>query len=377
MVLTAATFAYFCAVGITLPVLPRYVKDGLGQSKTVVGFVAGVYSASAIMCRPLIGWFASRYGRRTMILVGAIVGAVALAAHPLGRSLVGLYVARFVAGVAEAMVFVGVATEVSEMAPPSRRAEATSYNSVGVFFALGIGPLIGDRFASEGKLALPFALSGVIGVVAFAIAMALPRDEPPPTRARRARPPIFHRGGLWTGAVLGLAMVGYFGWTTYLPLRADEVPGASAGSMYLVYSVMVLIFRLFGARIPERIGLGRCTAVAVSTMGVALLTMAAVGGLVGLWAGVVLVAVAISLMYPALLALTVNRYDDEHDRAAVVSTFTMFFEVGGLLGGVVLGPVADATSYRGAFAVGGGIALVAAVVLWFGVLAPRRALSRA
>ena len=40
LTVTAATLAYFIAVGINLPTLPRYITDELGGSSLVVGDVA-------------------------------------------------------------------------------------------------------------------------------------------------------------------------------------------------------------------------------------------------------------------------------------------------------------------------------------------------
>ena len=44
----------------------------------------------------------------------------------------------------------------------------------------------------------------------------------------------------------------------------------------------------------------------------------------------------VAFNYPSLMALTVNRASDR-DRAMAVSSFTMFFEVGSAVGGLLLG----------------------------------------
>ena len=66
-------------------------------------------------------------------------------------------------------------------------------------------------------------------------------------------------------------------------------------------------------------------------------------------------------MYPDLMAMTVNGVS-EHERARVISTFTMFFEVGTAAGGLLFGFLAELTSKRGGFLAG---ACSAAVGLWF------------
>src|SRR5919112_914537 len=55
-----------------------------------------------------------------------------------------LVLLRVLTGVGEAAVFVGAATAVQDLAPPSRRGEAASYFSVAVYGGLALGPALGE-----------------------------------------------------------------------------------------------------------------------------------------------------------------------------------------------------------------------------------------
>ena len=375
VLVTISTFAYFVGVGVLLPVLPRLVKTGLGGSNWHVGLMTAAYSASAIACRPFLAWFTRRFGRRLLMLGGSAFGAIGMAAAVPVHAVLPLVVLRVLAGVAEAMFFVGAATIVTELAPAARRAEATSYNSVGVFSGLGLGPVVGDWLARDAHYGRAFALAGLCAVVSFGFALLVPADRPA-LGAPVGRSALFHRRGLGTGSALALAIAGYAGWSAFLALRADEIGQVNVGSVFLLYSVLTLLFRLFGARVPERVGLGRCASASFVMFTVALLSAALADGAAGLWISAVLISIAVALMYPALLALTIDDVHDAHERAEVLTTFTMFFEVGGALGGVVLGQVAQWTSYQGAFGAGALLSALALPVVWFTVLAPRRAQLR-
>jgi MFS family permease len=378
VVVSAATFAYFVAIGVLLPTLPRFVKDGLGGSSVGVGASVTAYGIAAVACRPGLSWWARRFGPRSMMSAGALAATLLLLLHPFVRSLLPLVGLRMGMGVAEAMLFVGAATIVNDLAPASRRAEAASYFSVAVFAGLGFGPVVGEALASQAHYTRAFLVAAVCTLVAFAVSRlvqespAIDAGAPTSPSPGQARHRLVHPAGLVTGVVLAMAMIGYTGWMTFLPLRADEV-GAAAGGLFLFYSCSVLVLRLAGARIPERVGLGRCAAVALVFIGVGLLLSAVVPGAAGLWAGVFVLSVGISLLYPSLMAISVNSVSDAGERAAVVATFTMFFEVGGALGGVLLGGVAAGAGYQGAFLAGGLIALAGLVPLWRYVILPRRA----
>ena len=118
--------------------------------------------------------------------------------------------------------------------------------------------------------------------------------------------------------------------------------------------------RLFGARLPERIGLGNALTSALTGLTAGLLVLAAVGQPRGVYLGTIVISLGMALLYPSLMAFTVDSVREE-DRARVLASFTMFFEVGTVGGGLLLGPVAQFAGDRGAF-VGG--AVIAVMGLW-------------
>ncbi len=378
VVVSAATFFFFLAVGIVLPTLPRFVHDGLGGNDVDVGIAIAAYSIGAILVRPLLTWTAGRFGLRHTMVAGAALGVVGYGLHVLVGSLVPLVAVRVLIGIAEAFQFVGAATIINNLSPPERRAEAASYFSVSVFLALGMGPVLGEALGRNGQFTTAFLCASLAAAASGFIAWWAPRDHPgvPGVSAEPADVisgwhRILHPAALATGAVLAFAMAGYTAWTAFLPLRADELSMNGAGGLFAIYSVLVLVLRLGGARVPERVGLGRSAAAALVGIGGGLVIMAVWGAPLGLLVGTIVLAFGISLLYPSLMALTVNGAP-EGQRAAVVSTFTVFFEVGGAIGGVALGGVAAATSYQGSFLVGGVLALAGLPLLWFVVVQPRR-----
>jgi predicted MFS family arabinose efflux permease len=69
-----------------------------------------------------------------------------------------------------------------------------------------------------------------------------------------------------------------------------------------------------------------------------------------------------SLMYPALLLLSLDGVNDA-ERASVVGTFSSFFDASQGLGALICGTVVAVSGNRGAFATGAVCALAGLVVL--------------
>lgn len=109
--------------------------------------------------------------------------------------------------------------------------------------------------------------------------------------------------------------------------------------------------------------------IALTTVSLSLVLLAAVTEVWALWASAAVIGVGMAFLYPSLMALTVNRVD-AHDRPAAVSSFTMFFEIGSVTGGLLLGLVAELVGRRAWF-LGGVVLCVAGLVLLRTRVAPR------
>jgi MFS family permease len=380
VVVTVATFLFFLYVGVQIPLIPRLIEDGLGGSELDIGLNLAAFSIAAILIRPVLGQWGDRYGRRWLMIAGSIVAAVAVVAMTLVEDRWALLPLRGIAGIGEAGLFVGAATMISDLAPPHRRAEAASYFSVAVFGGIGVGPIIGEALIGNDHFDRGLLATAGFGFAAAAVSAAVPRNvmitpDDPAGPAADDRRHLFHRAALRPGAVLALAMAGFATFNAFMPDHTRAVGLDGSKWVFATYSVVCLVVRIAGARLPERIGLNRAVGAALVFLSLGLATVAAIGEPVGVYGGTVLVGLGMAFLYPALMATAVNSVS-ESGRARVISTFTMFFEVGTAAGGIVFGTVAEITSKRGGFLAGAGAAALALWVLWRVLIPSLRTTSR-
>lgn len=356
-VVTAATFAYFIAIGAMLPTLPRYVEDELGGGGVAVGVVVGAFAISAAAVRPWAGRLGDRYGRRILLSGGSLLVAVAVAAYSMVDTLVPLVALRLVTGLGEAAVFVGAATAIQDLAPDDRRGEAASYFSVALYGGLAIGPAIGEWLAdAHGYHSVWFVAAGA-ALVAALLGLGTPGRAGP----RQRRPTtILHRAAIGPGLVLLLGLVPFTGFSAFLSLYGAEVGIADVGPVFGLYAGTVLVIRIVGARLPDRLGWRRASSLAIVAVGTAALLLAAWGSVVAVWLSAIAMAIGMSLLFPALFSAAMAGVPED-ERSHAVGTFSLFFDLSQGLGGPMLGLVVALSSYRGAFAAS---ALVAACS-WF------------
>ncbi|MGE0880146.1 MAG: MFS transporter [Acidimicrobiia bacterium] len=358
----ASTLVFYVGFGLNLPLIPRLIKDDLGYGSAVVGLVTSSTAISAVLCRPIVIRLIERKGLRTTLIVAAWFGAASLLLtagfHSLGMLLVG----RAFLGIAEAGYFIAAVAIIADLAEPSRRAEAASYFSVAMFLGLGLGPLVGEPMSHGDRFTIGFLIAAALCAVGAITAVAAPYVAYERRPKRALRDVFLNPRGVQAGAVLGMAIMAFSTYNLFIALRSDDIGFANAGVVFFTYSAVMFMARLFGAKVPERVGLVTCVAGAITLLGTGMFLIGALPNTLGLLGGTVIVALGMSLLYPSLQTMAIEGVDDS-ERTAVLASFTMFFELGTASGGVIFGLVAAGTSRAGAFMVSGVVAFSALPVL--------------
>jgi MFS family permease len=369
--LATATLAFFIAAGVVLPIAPQFAEEALGADRIGVGVSIASFSVAALALRPLVGWAADRFGRRPLMLGGALLNVVALGVHLLAGDLSSFILARCLLGAAEGFFFVAILAAGADLAPAERRGEALSFLSLSLYLGIAIGPPIGEALLKAGSFPLVWGVAMVIAAVAAALVRLVPETAPVvPAGAPRPRTPLIHPAGLFPGLVILLGLWGMAGFLTFLPLYAPDVGLADAGLPLALYALIVVGLRVIGATWPDRFGAARLSGAALALSAVGLAVLGLVPSPVGVYAGTAIFASGVAFTMPALLTLAVSRVP-EHERGTVVGTATLFLDVAFGVAPVGLGAIADAGGYGPVFLVSALLAAVASVLL----LARRAALG--
>ena len=338
--------ALFSALGFSsvIPTVARFVATDLNGGDLEVGIALGVFSFSAVLARPWIGRLGDRKGRRLLIAGGSFVTAIVLAAHALADSYVVLLVARLVMGAVQGAFFVGTVTLTTDLAPEDRRGEAASYFSVAIYGGMAFGPWLGEWAVGRWGFDGGFLLGGLCMALAALVACWLPDfvgDQEPNALLNQdtGRRPLLYRSAIWPGVVMALGIMIFPALHGFMPKLMDERTLGDAGPIYALYGLLVLALRLICSRLPDALGTGKTAAIALMGSSVGMLVMGSFVSRSGMFVGAAILAIGGSLLYPALMVAAVDGVP-ANERAQAMSTFTMFFELSGGIGGPVLGVVA-------------------------------------
>lgn len=332
--------------------LPGFLEE-LGGKEAEIGAIMGTIAISAILIRPWIGRAMDDRGRRPVVLFGAVINVVAVAAYltidSLGPLLYGI---RIVHGLGEAALFSVMFTIAADVVPASRRTEGIAIFGVSGLLPLSMGGLLGDWILANWDYQVLFVVASGISFVALLVCLAIPETRPNTENRKGDKPGIlgvFLDRGLRPLWVLTLGFTfGITSYFTFLKTYVEEGSIGSVGAFFLAYSVASVALRIFFSWIPERLGLKRTLVPSIMSLvaGIVILGNASSGTQIVI-AGV-LCGLGHGYIFPIISALVVTR-TDAAIRGVAMTLFTALFDVGALVGAPLLGWVIESSGYSSMF----------------------------
>jgi predicted MFS family arabinose efflux permease len=357
--LAVADLAYFTAAGVAIYTLPLYVTGPVGSDKGGAGLAFGAFAISALVLRPFAGRLSDSRGRRPLLAGGAALCAMAMFLTAFVDSLALIVVLRLLLGVAEAAFFVASFAALADLAPPSRLGEALSYNSLGLYLGLALGPPLGEVLVENiGYAAAWYGATG-LSLIALVVAMGIGETRAPrsstdgPARLIhwKAVPPAI-------GFFTSLAAIG--GFLAFASLHASAVGLSNTSIPLFVYGVVVVVGRIVFAKVPDRLPSLPLGAAALALIAGGLTVTATWTAPVGMIVGAVLLALGVTFSTPAFFA-AVFATAAPSERGAASGTVSAFLDLGLGGGPILLGLIAEALGIPWAFGAAAAIALAGCV----------------
>ena len=372
LMITVSTVLVMSGQGIITPVLPLFAAQ-FGAGVASVGLTLSIFGLARLLLNVPLGLLSDRYGRRLLLVAGPLVSSVGMIGSGLAPDIPQLLGWRFLAGAGSAMYMTGAAIYLVDISTAANRAHFVATNQGALLVGVSLGPAIGGLVADGYGLRAPFLLVGLATLVASLYGyVRLPETRP--TRAaeedaadhaRRAQTWVRKLGSTDFIAVSAVTASVFLtraaGRMTLMPLLASAGFGYSAGELGVVFAVMALI-NLLGlapaALLTDRVG--RKWAIVPSglvvAMGLALMAGAASNPQF-LFAALV-VALGTTFWGPAPATYAADIAAPEL-RGLALGLNRSAGDAGMVLGPVLLGALADATSIGWALAVNALIVLLA------------------
>lgn len=350
--LYAATLCNFTAFGSYFSSIQLFVEDELGGSRSSVGLAVGAFSISALCVRLVVGRRIDAVGRRPFLIGALALLAVSSLAFLVVDSVPAVVALRLLQGFAGGTFYTTAAAVATDLAPPERRASAIARFSLFLYAGFATGPALAELVIREVGFTPVWLLAASLGAIGATCVWLLPETghAAMAARADAGKGPrrLLHPAAIAPGLVLMTTGMGYASITGFSSLYARHVGLESSGLLYVTFAVTIFSVRLVAGRLADRVGRlavafpGLCSC-AVGLGVLSLLQRPATAVL-----GVALFGAGFALVFPALMAFTVDRVPD-HERGEALGTFTACMDVGTGAGAYLVGSIADRAGFGAAY----------------------------
>jgi MFS family permease len=373
LVLSAAMIffdvAFFAAIA---PLLPEYV-DELGLTKAEAGILSAAYAAGTLLGSLPAGFAASRMGPRRTVIFGLLLLGCSSLVFGFAEQILLLDSARFVQGIAGALIWSGALTWLITTAPEENRGSVIgTVLGTAVAGAL-LGPALGAVAGSIGTE--PVFSSVLIVTVLLSIAAArLPETRAPEQQSLgEVARTLVSRPILEAAAFVAVPSVMFGAIEVLVPLRIDALGGghgliavgfiAGAGLEALLAPMAGRISDRVGRRIPYVSGLAICA--------LSMVAIARVGTLEEVIGALIFTSLGAGLCFaPALTLISDTAESSSLHQGFAAGVSNMAWAAGQVLGGVGGGVVASLTG-NSAPSLAIALLLALTVVYAFRTMAPR------
>ena len=336
--------AFFAAIA---PLLPEYV-DNLGLSKAEAGILSAAYAAGTLVGSLPAGYVASRVGPRRTVIAGLLLLGCSSLVFGFAEEIVLLDGARFIQGIAGALIWSGALTWLITTAPEEKRGSIIG-TALGTAVAGALlGPALGAIAGSIGTEPV-FSSVLVITVILALAAARLPESgvvEHQPLSevvdTLRSRPV------LEAAAFVAVPSVMFGAIEVLVPLRIDGLGGghgliaagfiAGAGLEAMLAPVAGRLSDRVGRRLPYVAGLSIC---ALAMVAIAVVT--SLGAVLG---GLIVTSLGAGLCFaPALTLISDVAEASNLHQGFAAGVSNMAWALGQVVGGVGGGVIASLTGY--------------------------------
>jgi len=351
------------------PFMTLYMRKSLDVSLTDIAMLLTINSVAGLPAVFLSGWFADRFGRKGVMIIGMASNSLLFIAMSMAGDYQAWLVLMILSGLVGPLFSVGSSAMVADLVESERRPNAYALLRVVQNLGVAIGPAVGGFIAVTSYTLLFYVAALTTGIYTLLILIfakeTLPKTSVPGIASAEAANPS--RGYLtilrdWPFlsfcGFYSLAGVGYIMFLVLLPVYAKEnfaMLESQYGLIMSANALMVVLFQFFVTNVTKRYP--HLPVLAVGSLFYALGVGSVIlgAGFPAFLASMVVLTVGEMIMVPTSTALTADLAPiDMRGRYMSIYSITWgaSMAIGPLIGGALNDNVAPVAIWYGGFIFG-------------------------
>ncbi|HKO38012.1 MAG TPA: MFS transporter [Solirubrobacterales bacterium] len=334
--------AFFAAIA---PLLPDYVDD-LGLTKAEAGILSASYAAGTLAASLPAGFAASRFGPRRTAIYGLLLLGVSSFVFGFADQILLLDAARFVQGIAGALIWAGALTWLITTAPEDKRG---TYIGAALGTAVAgalLGPALG---AGAGEIGTEVVFSSVLAVtLLLSLAASRMPDTSTPERQTRGEvlKTLVSRPIVAASIFVAVPSVMFGAIEVLVPLRMDDLGAGHAliAAGFIAGAALEATLAPLAGRMSDRVGRRLPYMIGLSVCAVSMVAIAFVPSLEEVVGSLILTSLGAGLCFaPALTLISDIAEASSLHQGFAAGLSNMAWALGQVIGGIGGGVVAEVT----------------------------------
>lgn len=365
-----SVFAIYLTIGMTLGILPGFVKNELKFSSLLVGVVIGIQFLSTLLTRAYAGKLTDTKGPKLsskigilLIILSGVVYLIAGFFSQLALVALGLIIlARIVHGIAESLSITSALTWGIGLVGTQKSGKVMTWNGIAMYAGIAIGAPMAIWMKNSFGISSVFFTLIVLSVISWLSTIQLPTL---PVDASHVRTPFYKVIGLIAGQGLGLAFssIGFACISSFISLLFAAKNWGNPSMAFMIFGMSYILTRVFFSSYPDKFGGYKVALVSllIEAAGQLLICLSLTETMALL--GCALTGVGFSLIFPALGVLAIKKVAPQM-RGTALAGYAAFFDLSLALAGPIAGLIAGWFSYQAIYLFGAISCLLALFIVF-------------
>lgn len=347
-------FFSLLGIGASLATVPFLVLRQLHGGNVAAGAGVAALSVAVVATRPVAGRLADRHGYKVVMLCGTVICLLAGLGY-YGAHSIGMLVAiRVLHGAGEGTVYTAGAAWLVSLCPAGRRGRVVGLYGTSMWLGITLGTLAGTAamrlwgFSAVWGFCALAALAGLLSVAA--------KPAPPRTAAVGGGGGSGSGGGgsllpaaaVIPGISVSLSALGYAALASFVSLLMLSRGVANGIAAFDAFGFTYIGVRLVIGNVPDQLGPRRVAFWSGLVEAAGLVIVGLATNLVTVIIGGLVIGGGLSLLFPSLAIIVINKAPDAQ-RGAALGAFTSFWDIGIAVGAPLAGLIASAGSYAAVY----------------------------
>jgi MFS family permease len=335
-------FFSLLGIGASLATVPFFVLRRLHGGNVAAGAAVAALSVAVVVARPTAGRLADRHGYKVVMLCGTVICVLAGLGYYTANSLGVLLAIRLLHGAGEGTVYTAGAAWLVSLCPANRRGRVVGLYGICMWLGITLGTVAGTVAMRVWGFPAVWGFCAMAALAGFASVAG--KQAPPRPQTGGGGGSLLPRAAVMPGLSVSLAALGYAALAAFVSLHMLARGVSNGIAAFDAFGFTYIGVRLFIGNVPDRLGprLVAFWSAIVEAAGLVIVALAT--SLVTVVIGGLVIGAGLSLLFPSLALLVINRAPDAQ-RGAALGAFTSFWDVGIAVGAPASGLIASLTNY--------------------------------